>query len=93
MPGRLTKLLTLLGILFNSLPSLVYSQCALITDNFSGQSPSSVCAPVDLIMDVKYKFMVPVDPSKVEILYVWNDGTGATTQVPALSQEIGRAHV
>lgn len=85
MSGRLTKLLTILGILYHSLPSFLSGQCALITDNFSGQSPSSVCAPVNLIMDVKYKFIVPVDPSKVEILYVWNDGTGATTRVPALS--------
>ncbi len=86
MPGRLTNLLTLLGILNFGIPIIVFGQCALITDNFSGQSPSSVCAPVDLTMDVKYKFIVPVDPAKVEILYVWNDGTGATTTVPAISQ-------
>lgn len=85
MPGRLTKLLTILGIV-NCIPNLAFGQCALITDNYSGQSPSSVCAPVNLTMDVRYKFILPVDPSKVEILYVWNDGTGATTQVPAVSQ-------
>jgi len=85
MPGKLTKLLTNLGILI-SIPYILYGQCALITDNYSGQSPNSVCAPVTLDMDVRYKFIIPVDPSKVEILYVWNDGTGATTQVPAISQ-------
>jgi PKD repeat protein len=85
MPDKLTKLLTTLGILI-CLPYMLYSQCALITDNYSGQSPNSVCAPVNLTMDVRYKFIIPVDPSKVEILYVWNDGTGATTQVPAVSQ-------
>jgi gliding motility-associated-like protein len=64
----------------------VPGQCALITDNYSGQVPSSVCAPVNLTMDVRYKFILPVDPSKVQILYVWNDGTGATTLLPAISQ-------
>ena len=64
----------------------VPGQCALITDNYSGQVPSSVCAPVNLTMDVRYKFILPVDPSKVQILYVWNDGTGATTLIPAISQ-------
>ena len=64
---------------------IAYSQCALITDNYSGQSPGSVCAPVDLTMDVRYKFIVPMDPDKVEILYVWNDGTGATTLLPAIT--------
>ena len=62
------------------------TQCELITDNYSGQKPSSVCAPVDLTMDVRYKFITPVNPSKVEILYVWNDGIGSTTLVPAISQ-------
>jgi gliding motility-associated-like protein len=37
-------------------------------------------------MDVRYKFILPVDPLKVQILYVWNDGTGATTLIPAISQ-------
>jgi gliding motility-associated-like protein len=32
-------------------------------------------------MEVVYKFMVPVDPAKVQILYRWNDGTGAETIV------------
>ncbi len=61
-------------------------QCSLITDNYSGQSPNSLCAPVDLTMEVRYKFITNVDPDKVEILYVWNDGTGATTTVPGISQ-------
>jgi gliding motility-associated-like protein len=60
-------------------------QCALITDNYSGQVPSSVCAPVNLSMDVRYKFILPVNPANVQILYVWNDGTGATTLLPAVS--------
>jgi gliding motility-associated-like protein len=67
-------------------PLRVPGQCALITDNYSGQVPSSVCAPVNLTMDVRYKFILPVNPSRVQILYVWNDGTGATTLMPAVSQ-------
>jgi gliding motility-associated-like protein len=63
----------------------VPGQCALITDNYSGQVPSSVCAPVNLSMDVRYKFILPVNPSRVQILYVWNDGTGATTLIPAVT--------
>lgn len=86
MLNRLKKLL--LFTIFFSITYLeqVNGQCALITDNYSGQSPNSVCAPVNLLMDVRYKFILPVDPSKVEILYVWNDGTGATLTVPAISQ-------
>lgn len=64
----------------------VTGQCALITDNYSGQVAGSVCAPVNLNMDVRYKFILPVDPSRVQILYVWNDGTGATSLVPSISQ-------
>ncbi|NJK84683.1 MAG: hypothetical protein HC906_00540 [Bacteroidales bacterium] len=82
MLGRLTKLLFIITLF----PEVLNGQCALITDNYSGQSPNSVCAPVNLVMDVRYKFILPVDPSKVEILYVWNDGTPATTRVPAISQ-------
>jgi gliding motility-associated-like protein len=81
-----TKLLTVIFILMLLLTKRSYNQCALITDNYSGQIPSSVCAPVNMTMDVRYKFLVPVDPSVIEILYVWNDGTGATTLVPAISQ-------
>lgn len=81
-----TKLLTALTILMLLLTKKSYNQCALITDNYSGQIPSSVCAPVNMTMDVRYKFLLPVDPSLIEILYIWNDGTGATTLVPAVSQ-------
>ena len=83
---KLTIILNLFFILVVVSTNRVYNQCALITDNYSGQSPSSVCAPVDMTMDVRYRFIVPVDPDLVEILYVWNDGTGATTLVPAISQ-------
>jgi gliding motility-associated-like protein len=86
MCHKRTKLLTVLIILMLLLTERSYSQCALITDNYSGQIPSSVCAPVNMTMDVRYKFLLPVNPSRVEILYVWNDGTGATTLVPAISQ-------
>ncbi|MBN2273351.1 MAG: PKD domain-containing protein [Bacteroidales bacterium] len=86
MRGTFTKLLTATTLLLISFQPGVFGQCALISDNFSGQVPSSVCAPVDLSMDVRYKFILPVDPSRVQILYVWNDGTGATDLVPAVSQ-------
>ena len=86
MRGTFTKLLTATTLLLISFQQGIFSQCALISDNYSGQVPSSVCAPVNLSMDVRYKFILPVDPSRVEILYVWNDGTGATTRVPAISQ-------
>ncbi len=86
MRGTITKLLTATTLSFILFSQRVPGQCALITDNYSGQVPSSVCAPVNLAMDVRYKFILPVDPSKVKILYVWNDGTGATTLVPASSQ-------
>ena len=86
MRGTFTKLLTATTLSLISFQQGIFSQCALISDNYSGQVPSSVCAPVNLTMDVRYKFILPVDPSRVEILYVWNDGTGATTRVPAVSQ-------
>ncbi len=86
MRGTFTKLLTATTLIITTFSLRVTGQCALITDNFSGQVTSSVCAPVSLNMDVRYKFMLPVDPSHVQILYVWNDGTGATTTVPAISQ-------
>jgi PKD repeat protein len=85
MRGTFTKLLTATALSLIPLQG-IFSQCALISDNYSGQVPSSVCAPVNLSMDVRYRFILPVDPSRVQILYVWNDGTGATTQVPAVSQ-------
>ncbi|NBC82431.1 MAG: hypothetical protein GVY19_03520, partial [Bacteroidetes bacterium] len=78
--------LYIIFLLFIGIKPSLYAQCSLITDNFSGQYPSSVCAPVTLDMEVRYKFFVPVDPAKVEILYVWNDDFGTTTQVPAISQ-------
>jgi gliding motility-associated-like protein len=86
MRGTFTKLLTATTLSLISFQQGIFSQCALISDNYSGQVPSSVCAPVNLTMDVRYKFILPVDPSHVEILYVWNDGTGATTRIPAISQ-------
>ncbi len=86
MRGTLTKLLTVTSLLASLLSQKVTGQCALITDNYSGQVAGSVCAPVNLNMDVRYKFILPVDPSRVQILYVWNDGTGATSIVPAISQ-------
>lgn len=84
MRGKITTILISAVLFF--LQEKVEGQCALITDNYSGQVPSSVCAPVNLTMDVRYKFILPVDPDNVQILYVWNDGTGATTLVPAISQ-------
>jgi gliding motility-associated-like protein len=86
MRGTFTKLLSTTLLLVSMFSQLVNGQCALISDNYSGQVPNSVCAPVNLNMDVRYKFILPVDPSKVQILYVWNDGTGATSLVPAISQ-------
>jgi gliding motility-associated-like protein len=86
MRGTFTKLLTAITLLCITFQQGIFGQCALISDNYSGQVPSSVCAPVTLTMDVRYRFILPVDPSRVEILYVWNDGTGATTLVPAVSQ-------
>lgn len=80
-----------LGLLFiYSSHGIVLSQidpsCSLITDNYSGQITNSRCAPVTLTMEVVYKFMVPVNPAKVQILYRWNDGTGAETVVTPTSQ-------
>ena len=60
--------------------------CSFITDNYSGQITSSRCAPVDLEMEVEYRFMFPVNPSQVEILYIWNDAANTETTVPAVSQ-------
>jgi gliding motility-associated-like protein len=85
MRGTLTKLLTVTTLSASLFSPRASGQCALITDNYSGQVAGSVCAPVNLNMDVRYKFILPVDPSKVQILYVWNDGTGATTTVPAIT--------
>ena len=65
------------GTLFSQIDPV----CSLITDNYSGQITSGRCAPVTLTMEVVYKFMTPVNASKVRILYRWNDGTGAETTV------------
>ena len=75
----------LLSILWWIISLSSFGQCELIVDNFSGQIPTSVCAPVGLTMDVRYKFILPVDPNLVQILYVWNDGTPATTILPGIS--------
>lgn len=77
-----TKLLTIfiLSILVSF--SQVGAQCSLITKNGSAQDPKTVCAPVDFTMNVWYKFLIPVDTTLVEILFVWNDGAGSTTTVP-----------
>ena len=76
---RSTKLLTifLLSILVHH--THIEAQCSLITKNGSFQDPKTVCAPVDFTMNVWFKFLIPVDTSRVKILFVWNDGTGATT--------------
>ncbi len=59
----------------------MYGQCSLITVNGSSQDPKSVCAPVDFTMDAKFEFLVPVDTTLVQILFRWNDGTGAESLV------------
>lgn len=78
---RSTKLLTILIISFLVPQISAHGQCSLITKNGSSQDPKTVCSPVDFTMDVWFKFLIPVDPSLVEIRFVWNDGTGATTTV------------
>ncbi|MFP4060395.1 MAG: PKD domain-containing protein [Bacteroidales bacterium] len=73
------------------MPIMVHGQCNLIGDNGSDQATDRPCAPVTLTMDVNYSFLYPVSPdSTVEILYVWNDGTGATTTVPAIPNGTGK---
>jgi gliding motility-associated-like protein len=84
MKDNLRRLVLILCLILgckNFLFSQTDPSCSLITDNYSGQITSGRCAPVTLTMEVVYKFMVPVDPSKVQILYRWNDGTGAETIV------------
>ena len=76
---RSAKLLTFLLLSFLVPQSQIKAQCSLITKNGSSQDPKTVCAPVDFTMNVWFKFFMPVDPGMVEILFVWNDGTGATT--------------
>ena len=76
-----TKLLTIVLSLLLVCNSQVRGQCSLITKNGSYQDPKTVCAPVDFTMNVWYKFLIPVDTTKVVIRFVWNDGTGAITTV------------
>lgn len=76
----------LIQIFAKTLFSQIDPVCSLITDNYSGQITSGRCAPVTLTMSVVYKFMAPVNPAKVLILYRWNDGTGAETTVVPTSQ-------
>lgn len=79
---KTTKLLTIFLIANLYSFSQLQGQCSLITANGSSQDPKTVCAPVDFTMNVWYKFLIPVDPSRIEILFVWNDGTTATTTLP-----------
>ncbi|MBN2484706.1 MAG: PKD domain-containing protein [Bacteroidales bacterium] len=81
---KTTKLLTIFNLLLLFVQIEVSGQCELITVNGSNQAPSSVCAPVNFTMDANYQFMIPVDTSLVQILFVWNDGTGAETLVPGI---------
>lgn len=85
MRGTLTKLLVT-TLFVNLLSPRAAGQCDLISEKYSGQVASSVCAPVNLNMEVRYRFMLPIDPSLIQILYVWNDGTGATSLVSPTSQ-------
>ncbi|MGD2034633.1 MAG: hypothetical protein PVF73_06245, partial [Bacteroidales bacterium] len=78
---RTTKLLTIFLLSFLVPTSQVIGQCSLITKNGSSQDPKTVCAPVDFTMNVWYKFLIPVDTTLVEIMFVWNDGAGTTTTV------------
>jgi gliding motility-associated-like protein len=77
---NLKRLLTFTGIIVLG-SQLLHGQCSLITKNGSSQDPSSVCTPVNFTMNAWYKFLIPVDTSLVDILFEWNDGTGATTLV------------
>ena len=76
---RITRLLTIFFILFCPINIPVWGQCSLITKNGSSQDPKTVCAPVDFTMNVWFKFIFPVDTSRVQIRFIWNDGTGAVT--------------
>ena len=78
---RFTKLLTFFLLSFLVPLQQLSSQCSLITKNGSSQDPKTVCSPVDFTMDVWFKFLIPVDPSLVEIRFVWNDGMGSETTV------------
>lgn len=75
-------------LVFVTLSYEVSGQCSLITTRGSRQNPSSVCSPVNFSMDVGYKFLLPVDPSRVEVMFVWNDGFGSRTIVPAMAGSV-----
>lgn len=77
---KTTKLLTIL-VAFVLFPQIANSQCDLITVNGSTQMPDGVCSPVTFGMEAHYEFLVPVDPSLVEILYRWNDAANTETLV------------
>ncbi|MBN1598575.1 MAG: PKD domain-containing protein [Bacteroidales bacterium] len=79
---RSTKLLTIFMLSFLISFSDLFSQCSLIIKSGSAQDPQTVCAPVNFTMSVWYKFLIPVNPAQVEILFVWNDGSVSTTTVP-----------
>lgn len=86
---KTTKLLASLFLLQFVLGAEMYGQCSLITVNGSSQDPKSVCAPVDFTMDAKFEFLAPVDTTLVQILFRWNDGTGAESLVPGNWNSIG----
>lgn len=72
-------------LVFVALAYDVSGQCSLISTRGSRQNPSSVCSPVNFSMDVGYKFLLPIDPALVEVMFVWNDGFGSRTIVPAMA--------
>lgn len=78
---KTTKLLTISFFVLSVAHTNVFGQCSFITINGSTQDPKTVCAPVDFTMEAHYEFLLPVDTSLVEVLFRWNDGTGATTLV------------
>lgn len=86
---KTTKLLAILFLLSFVISIKVIGQCSFITVNGSSQDPASVCAPVDFTMDAKFEFLVPVDTSLVQILFRWNDGTGAETYVSGNWNSVG----
>ena len=65
-----------------SVATSTYGQCSRIGDNGSDQITSGFCAPVTLQMPVSYAFDVAADPSKVQILYNWGDGSPDTLVTP-----------
>jgi hypothetical protein len=53
--------------------------CNLIGNTGSDQITNGFCAPVILTMPVNFAFNVPMDHSKVQIRYIWNDGSPPNT--------------